>query len=86
MVVGGEVVKVDDKVHPCSFDDVVCPISGYYSEQLGTFVRSRRHKRDLLKQSGLREVGTDRTAGHTKENPRNALKYREGKESWPTIS
>lgn len=60
-----KVVKVSDKVPSCSFDDVVCPTSGYYSDNLGTFVRSRRHKRDLLKRAGLREVGTDGAQHHT---------------------
>lgn len=72
----GKVVKVDDKVRHCTFDDVMCPISGYYSEHLGTFVRSRRHKRDLLKKEGLREVGTDKVRNHTYDHPRNAVKER----------
>jgi len=42
-----------------AFDGATCPTSGYVSENLGhdpVFVRSRRHKKDLLKQQGLCEA------------------------------
>ncbi len=61
----GKLVKVSNRIPSCTFDDVTCPNEGYQSEQLGCFVRSRRHKRDILKEKCLAEAG-DGSAAHTK--------------------
>ena len=60
----GRLVKISDKAH-CPPVDVTCPASGYYSENLETFVRSRRHKKQLLKERGLAEA-YDGSAHHVK--------------------
>ncbi len=57
----GEVEKISDRIPAVSFDSVSLPREGrdeggYYSENLGCFIRSRRHKRDVLKRKGLAEV------------------------------
>lgn len=56
--VSKKVVKVSDRVPYVSFDDVSLPPgkNSYYSENLGCFINSRRHKRDVLKRQGLMEV------------------------------
>lgn len=53
-----KVVKVSDAIPHVSFDDVSLPPGrdSYYSENLGCFIRSRRHKRDVLRSRGLVEV------------------------------
>lgn len=53
----GEVEKISDEIpNVCVFDCYV-PEGGYYSSNLETFVGSRRDKRQILKEKGLREVG-----------------------------
>lgn len=53
--------KISDRIPAVSFDSVSLPAGehregGYYSENLDCFIRSRRHKRDVLKRMGLAEV------------------------------
>lgn len=55
------VEKVSDRIPAVSFDSVSLPREGrdeggYFSENLGCFIRSRRHKRDVLKRKGLTET------------------------------
>jgi len=55
------VEKISDRIPAVSFDSVSLPRGehsqgGYYSENLGCFIRSRRHKRDVLKRKGLAEA------------------------------
>ena len=57
----GELEKISDRIPAVSFDSVSLGSGehregGYYSENLGCFIRSRRHKRDVLKSKGLVEV------------------------------
>lgn len=55
-----EFVKVSNRTKARM--EVSCPEGGYYSENLGAFVRSRQHKRELLEKRGLRETN-DRYEG-----------------------
>ena len=52
----GRVVKVSERIPHISVFDCFCPEGGYFSENLGSFVRSRTHKRELLESQGLRET------------------------------
>lgn len=55
--VEGRLVKISDRVRSRRFLTCTCPSGGYFSENLGCFVRSRIHKRDILNRQGLEEVG-----------------------------
>lgn len=54
----GKVVKISNRIPHVSFDDVSLPPGkdSYYSPNLGCEIRSRRHKRDVLRRQGLIEV------------------------------
>lgn len=60
-MIDGELVKVSDRV-PSLKPFVYFPghgandHSGYYSEGLGKFVKSKDHKREILKKKGWAEV------------------------------
>lgn len=56
-VVDGKLVKVSDRVGSRRFLTCTCPPGGYHSENLGCFVESRTHKRELLDRRGLEETG-----------------------------
>lgn len=56
-VIGGKLVKVSDRVGSRRFLSCTCPSGGYRSENLGCFVKSRTHKRELLDRHGLEETG-----------------------------
>jgi hypothetical protein len=52
----GKVERVSDLTpNVAGVFDCYCPEGGYYSEHLGTFIRSRTHKRELLRSKGLAE-------------------------------
>lgn len=53
----GKVMKISNKVGSRRFLTCSCPSGGYHSENLGCFVESRTHKRELLDQKGLEETG-----------------------------
>jgi hypothetical protein len=56
----GRLVQVSRRVPNVSFNDHVCnvPSGGYFSENLGSFVEDRSHKRRLMEARGVREVET----------------------------
>lgn len=58
-VIDGELVKVSDKI-PRLKENVYFPgasdHSGYFSENLNAHIRSKEHKRQVLKQKGAAEV------------------------------
>jgi hypothetical protein len=53
----GELEKIsgDSVPHVGGVFDCYCPEGGYYSEHLGQYVRSRTHKREILRSRGLAE-------------------------------
>lgn len=52
----GEMVKISDRAHVAHAFDCYVPEGGYYSDNLGTFVESRAHKRRLMKEQNVKEA------------------------------
>lgn len=56
-MVDGKLTKISDKIPNMNFVGLSCPKGGFHSENLGGFVKSRKHKLALMNQRGVREAG-----------------------------
>lgn len=71
-LVNGKLEKISDRVPNTQVFDCYVPEGGYYSENLcpdpgkSVFVKSRQHKRALMKAQGVRETN-DKLASGRKE-------------------
>lgn len=52
----GKVERISESTPNICVFDVYVPDGGYFSENLCQFVESRKHKREILKRLGLREM------------------------------